>query len=301
MNTLGNIIIFISYKLFVSLVKLIPRKKIQPLLLRLAKLMHRFDKSHTQVAQANLNLVYQENLSEQRKEEIIKNSYINLVYALYEFIDNQNLNLEALEEKLMLENDTVLQEALKNERKIILVTAHYGIWEFSSSYMSLKYKPMTVVGRYLKNTLLNKDLQKLRESQGTTMLDKNGSAKELIKTLKKGNMVGLVIDQYSKHGIKVKFLGQDANMYDAPARMALKMKAVIIPAFFIPVDFGRYRFKFYDAIDALEINQQENIEDKTFYVTQKLADVISEQIFEEPDFWMWQHKRFKKFHDDIYR
>ena len=35
-------------------------------------------------------------------------------------------------------------------------------------------------------------------------------------------------------------------------------------------------------------------------LTQMQNDVVSKQIFEKPDYWLWQHKRFKEFHNDIY-
>ena len=42
-------------------------------------------------------------------------------------------------------------------------------------------------------------------------------------------------------------------------------------------------------------------DDKIQELTQLQNDLISKQVFEKPDYWLWQHKRFKKYHKDIYK
>ena len=53
-----------------------------------------------------------------------------------------------------------------------------------------------------------------------------------------------------------------------------------------PIDVKTYEFKSDDKIKEL---------------TQIQNDIVSKQIFEKPDFWLWQHKRFKAYNDEIYK
>jgi KDO2-lipid IV(A) lauroyltransferase len=130
------------------------------------------------------------------------------------------------------------------------------------------------------------------------MLPKAGSAKGLMRALKDGRIIGLATDQYiALHkGVVVDFLGHKATQVDSTARLATKFDAVIIPVFFVQNDFRNYTIKFYPAIEPKEYEGENQLQ----RITQKEADIMSEQIKLKPDNWFWQHRRYKEFHRDIY-
>ncbi len=285
--------LFLVYKLFKFIVLLLPKFLVKIFLDSLAYFIYIINIEHRRYARVNLDLVYKATLSEDRKKEIIKNSYKNLVYNLYEFIENPTLNLEALEKKITVENEYIILDAIKNDKKIILISAHYGNWEYITSYISLKYRPTTMVGRPMNNDYFNKDMNNNRNKHNSEMLNKKGSASGLMRALKKGRMIGLAIDQHvsNKKGIDVEFLGHKALMTDSTSRIANKTGAIILPVYFIKDDFRKYTIKFCQAIGS-----DNTIEE----LTQMQADSMSKQILEKPDDWFWQHRRFRAYNKDIY-
>ncbi|MFW2569154.1 lipid A biosynthesis acyltransferase, partial [Aliarcobacter butzleri] len=94
---------------------------------------------HKSIAKANLDLVYKNTITEERKEEIIYNSYKSLVFNMYEFIDNQKLTKDEILEKANIINGENIEKALKENRKIIYISAHYGGWEVTVPYIALKF------------------------------------------------------------------------------------------------------------------------------------------------------------------
>ena len=42
------------------------------------------------------------------------------------------------------------------------------------------------------------------------------------------------------------------------------------------------------------------MKDNIKIITQLQADAMSKQIYDKPDDWFWQHKRFKQFYGEIY-
>ena len=42
-------------------------------------------------------------------------------------------------------------------------------------------------------------------------------------------------------------------------------------------------------------------DDEIKELTQMQNDILCKYIFEKPDLWLWQHKRFKKYHNEIYK
>ena len=290
-------IFFLMYKIFKFIVLLLPKFLVKFFLDGLSFFIFKVNKKHRDIAKNNLDFVYKNTISEERKHEIIRNCYKNLVYNLYEFIENQTLDLEGFESKITVENEHYIMEALQNKRKIILITAHYGNWEYGSSYIPLKYAPTTMVGRPMNNKYLNKELNATRTKNHTQMLTKKDASRGLVKALKDNRVLGLVIDQHNRGGIDIEFLGHRVKQADSTARLALKFNAVIIPIFFTMESFGKYTAHFHEPIEPNEYTGENNIEE----LTQAQADVMQEYILKKPDQWFWQHKRFKKYNNEIYK
>lgn len=290
--------LFCCFKIFEFKVRFFPKFMMKSGLIILARFIYFIDKKHKKIANVNLDLAYENSKTLEEKNEIIKLSYQNLVFNLYEFIENQHLNLEQLEEKIKVENEHIILDAIKSKRKIILISAHYGNWEIIGTFNSLKYKPMTNVGRPMNNEYLNSDLRKSRNANGAEMLDKNEAAKGLIKALKSDRMVGLVVDQNtaSNMGILINFFGKRASQTEAPAKLALRFDALIIPIFVIQNDFRDYTMKYCQPIDTTKL-EDNSIE----AITQLQADIIEEQIRDKPEDWLWQHKRWKNQYEELYK
>lgn len=288
-----NYLLYLLYKVFKFVVLSLPSSLVKIFLDGLSFVVYIVDTKHRRIAYANLELVYGDKLDIKRKTQIIKNSYQNMVHNIYEFIQNPTLNLSQLENKVVVLNEHILTDAIKNKRKIILISAHYGNWEYITSYISLKYKPTTMIGRNMNNHYFNDELKANRTKHNSEALDKNGSAMGLMKALKNGRIVGLAIDQNNPKGIEVKFMGQRARMVDSVSRLATKTNAIILPVFFDKVEFARYNINFLNPIEPSCFDDIQTL-------TQRQADVLGDYIYDHPDLWFWQHKRFKAFHKSIY-
>lgn len=293
-----DFLLFLLYKLIKFFILLLPKNITKYMLDILVKLVLFIDKKHIKIAKINLDLVFQDTKSTEEKEQIIKQSYQNLLYNIYEFIQNQTLTLQDLEQKLTIHNEQYILDALKNKRKIILITAHYGNWEYGSTFIPLKYAPTTVVGRPLNNKFLNKELKQTRTKNNNELLSKNQASKGLIKAIKNGKILGLVIDQNNPKGIEVEFLNQKIKMIDSSSRLALKFDALILPVFFRPIEFGKYIVDFIEPLDPRKFQNQEN---SIYNLTQSQATIISDYIIKYPSYHLWQHRIFKEFQKDIYK
>ena len=289
--------LFIFYKIFKFIVLNTPKNILKTILDGLASLVYLFNKEHKKIVRANLDFVYENRLSDEEKTQIAKESYKNIIYNAFEFIENQTLDLEGFEKKITIENEEYILNAIKNNRKIILVTAHYGNWEFGNTYIPLKYGPTTMVGRPMKNKYLNKELDATRTRTRTKMLTKKDASRGLLKALKEGDIIGLVIDQYNKHGIESKFFGHKVKQVDSSSRLAIKFDAIILPLFFTREEFGHYKAKFYEPIEPSSFSGESQIQD----LTQAQVDIIEQHILKKPEQWLWQHKRFKKYNTNIYK
>jgi len=294
-------LLFLFYQLFKIMVLLIPKFIMKYILLGFARLIYLFNIEHKRYAKANLDFIYEDTLNNKEKYKIIYESYVNLVFNLYEFLENQHLDLNQLEKKIEVINEDIIKDALSTKRDLICITAHYGNWEYFTSYIALKYKAITVVGRKMNNKYFNDELINIREKHNSVMLEKSNSAKGLVQALKSNRAIGLVIDQHfdPKKGKIVKFLGKDAPQTDSSSRLAVKFNGLILPLFFERIDFRKYKLVVYPYIDPQKIDAKS--EDLIQILSQMQADVMSKQILKNPNDWFWQHRRFKEFNKDIYK
>ena len=286
------------YNTFLFLFLITPKLLMKYILKFFAFFAFKFNKKHIKVARANLDFVYGNSISEDRKNEIIYNSYKSLVFNMYEFIENQRISKDELLAKADILNKEIIEKAFKDNRKIIYITAHYGGWEITLPYIALMFGEIAVVNRKMNNPYMQKRYAEARTKNKITMLDKTSAAKGMIKAFKENKTVCVVIDQYLNSGIDIEFLGKTTKATDSTSRIALKFDAVIIPIFTLCNDFRDWTIKVCEPIDVKTYEFKS--EDKIKELTQIQNDILSKQILEKPDFWLWQHKRFKNSNKEIY-
>ena len=286
------------YKIFQFFFRYTPNILIKYFLLLLARLLFLFNKEHRFIADVNLNLAYKNTLTKEQKNDIVYKSYKSLMFNLFEYMENQYISKDELLAKATITNENVILDAIKQKRKIIFVTAHYGGWELAIPYIALKYGTLAVVNKKMKNEYINNMYIQARDRNNIIMLDKTVAAKGMIKAFKNDQFVAIAIDQNTSNGVEIDFFGSHAMATDAPARLALKFDAVIIPVFAVCKGFREYDLKIYDAIDTklFEYKSEDIIQE----LTQKQHSIIEQQIRDIPEQWFWQHKRWKHHNRKLY-
>ena len=257
------------------------------------------DKKHRKIAQTNLDLAYENRISQEEKTKIIKGCYKVLVYTLADFFKNQGASKEEVLSKVKFHNEDIVLNAITNNRKIIIMTAHYGNWELLSLAIAAKLTPLSIVGRDLESDAMNKILTKNREQFDVELLSKSGAMKGMLQALKKNRPVGILVDQNTKNeeGVLIDFFGKKARHTPSAAILAKKFDALIIPAFITSQDFETYDISFYEPIVV------ENSEDKDADIlncVQAQADITQKIIENKPEEWFWLHKRWKNQYEHHY-
>ncbi|MGA1941297.1 lipid A biosynthesis lauroyl acyltransferase [Arcobacter sp. YIC-310] len=295
---MDNIYLFIFY-VFRFFIKFTPKFIINPILNFLSFFIYSIDKKHRKIAEVNLDLAYENKISKKEKTNIIKKCYRNLVYTLADFIKNQGATKEEILEKVSFENSQILENAIRENKKIIIVTAHYGNWELLSLSIAAKFTPLSIVGRDLDSEVMNKILTKNREQFDIELLSKSGAMKGMVKSLKSSRPVGLLVDQNTKdnEGILIDFFGKKARHTPSVAVLAKKFDALIIPAFIQNNDYNNFVVKFFKPI---EIDNTNDKEEDIRKCVQAQADITQKIIEDKPEEWFWLHQRWKNQYESLY-
>ena len=294
-----DLLVYYIYKFYELFFKLTPNFLLKYILIWMAYFVYFVNKKHRKIIDINLDIAFHNSLSKQRKNEIALGSYKSLMFNVAEFMENQYVSKETLLSKGHIKNAEIIEKAIKEERKIIFITAHYGGWELALPYIALKFGTVAVVNRKMNNPYIHDMYEKARDKNNVVMLEKKVAAKGMIKAFKNNQHVAVVIDQHIGTGEQIKFCEQDVMATDSTSRLALKFDAIIIPIIAQMNDFRDYDIKVGNAIDTKEIEFK--TDNKINELTQLQSDVIEVQVKEKPEQWFWQHKRFKFKHNEMYK
>ncbi len=179
----------------------------------------------------------------------------------------------------------ILERQRDAGRGAILVSGHFGQWEAVRAV--LKHRGMETGGVYRRQS--NRHYQRLLvrgiEQGGRPALTTGREGtKEMIRHLRAGGFVAILLDEKTVDGEMLPFLGFDALTSTAAARLALKYD---IP--FMPV-FGTRREGSSD-ID-VEFEAPIAPSDPTT-MTRTFNDKLSARILAHPDQWYWLLRRWK--------
>jgi len=289
-----------SFKLFVILVKYTPSAVLDTIINFFAFLAYKIDVRHKKIARVNLDLAYGKDMGDLEKRAIIKKSYKNLLYTMRDFVENQGISEEKLLQKVTIHNEHFYTDVKQEGKGVIFLTAHYGNWELLPLCMGATFGKLWGVGRNLDSQKMNEVLQKNRNQFNVHMLEKSGALRGLLKALKNGENVGLLVDQNTsaKEGILIDFFGKLARHTPSAALIARKTGTPIIPAFITTDDYKNYDITFYEPIITDKTDSSEEDIKKS---VQAQADITQKAIEAKPDEWFWFHRRWKNQYEEFYK
>jgi KDO2-lipid IV(A) lauroyltransferase len=288
------------FRTFAFLTKITPVFVLKKVVRTLSHIAYAVDAKHRRIAEVNLDFAFDGAMSEAQKKEIIICSYENLLKNLVGVVTNLEASAEDILGKCEYEGVGIVEKLLKEGKKIVFATAHYGNWEALGKAVTVKTGlKMVAVGRELDSEAMNKIITASRERFGTEVISKHGAMRKLVKALKEDKTVGVLVDQNTAEdeGVLIKFFGKEARQTPVLSVLARRFDAAIVPIFCEYSGFDRYKLTFYEPIFCAKTD---DVERDILECTQAQADVIEAQIRKNPNVWFWFHKRWKNRYEEIY-
>jgi KDO2-lipid IV(A) lauroyltransferase len=265
----------------------------------IANLGYIFARKTNKIIETNLNFVFENSLSQNEIKDIQKYSYFNMILWAQSLIENLDVTDEELKQTVQIENAHIIENLKKENKPIILISAHFGNIEMLSCYINRFVIPLNQVARESNFEEIDEFIVKGREASGSKIIFKSGALKKLIRAMMQKEAVSLLIDQNinSRDGEEVEFLGKKAYQTSSSALLARKFDAYIVPLAIFNQDNYKYKIKIYEPIIPIKTsNEDEDLKQ----ISQLEANAISAIIKEDKKQWFWPHKRFKSHYKEIY-
>ena len=238
------------------------------------------------VALDNLEFAYPEK-DERERSQIVDGVFASIARLLAVFARFPTLNRQNISDWIRYEGLEHYWEAKARGRGVLFATAHMGNWELSAFAHSLLTEPMNIVVRPLDNASIDALVERYRRLSGNRIIGKRDAARGIVRALRDNEAVGILIDQNTTpaEGLFIDFFGRKACAGTAFAKIAAHTGATVIPGFAVwSQREGKYVLHFYPPVPITGDPQQD---------TQRIHSVLEQVIRENPDQWLWIHRRWK--------
>jgi len=283
-------------KLFLWLAKVTPKSFIYASMKSLTLLVYHLAKKRQLLTIKNLSNAYPEKSNEEIKR-LSKEVYIELSKTISEillmFVNRLDIDDVVSNKEAMVKKLKVLSAS--SPQGIIVMTAHFSNWELAAHFLAKHGLPMLAIGREGNNKSIEKNITiPFRNKYGNHATSKDNAMFSMAKVLKKGNTVGLLIDQKSGHlnSAKVDFFGIAAETTLSVAMLKLKFNPLIVPIFIVRQSDGKYELIINDPIEYIA-DEIEDKNKKLEAMTVKYNLAIEEIIRKYPAQWFWMHNRWR--------
>ncbi len=175
---------------------------------------------------------------------------------------------------------------------IIFATPHMGNWELAGLVAPMVGRPIFTLYAPQHNPYVTDFLSRMRMADDVELLPRGEAAslKRILANLRAGKVLGILPDLRSKTpGVKVSFLGGEANLYPGMALLARQTRTPVFLALMRRIGWSRHRLVIegpFEADQALEKDAD----------IQRLTEVVMGRaeaaIREAPEQWFWYNKRW---------
>jgi KDO2-lipid IV(A) lauroyltransferase len=241
----------------------------------------------------HLAIAFPSEMSLPERRRIARKCFQNLGKNAVELVNFPRLKRD-LDRMITVEGRAYLDETLARGDGLIWITGHLGNWELMACYMAHKGYPFRVVAREIYEERLNRLLLGFRNEAAVRVIlrDSPSSGRQMLRALKDGEVIGMLIDQDAQvKGVMADFFGRKANTPAGAAILARRRSIPVLAGFIHRVSGRRHRIVIHPPMEIIETNDA----DRDIVVnTERFNRVLEQHIREDPEGWVWMHRRWKR-------
>ena len=271
--------------------RIVPRHAFLSLGRSFGRMACRLDRRHREIAIHNFRAAFSE-ASPLEAEQTVRGCYEFFSSYLFDMLTCFPALPPARLGDFEIEGQEHLQRAYERGKGIILFGGHFGVWELMALVHGAKGWPLELVVRPLDNPYLESLLQRLRRSTGNVIIDKNQGFRPMLKALRAGKGIAVLMDQNVSSADRVfaEFFGRPAATTPSVALLKLKTDASLMCVSSHPLKGDRYRLIYGPPLELpLTGNRSEDVQ----RITQACNHEIELAIRNHPECWLWMHRRWK--------
>lgn len=225
-------------------------------------------------------------LPESEVRRIVRSVPDNVGRTVIEIYSGAEFVAEALRHPVSGAGVAALDQAHRDRRPVVLVTGHFGNYDASRAALLARGYPVGALYMPMANPYFNAHYVQAISGIGTPLFPRGRAGlADMVRHLRSGGMLGMLVDQRMIQGEDLTFFGQDALTALSAAQLALKYDALLIPTYAVRRTDGMS----FDIIVEAPIAKG-----TPEAMTQALNDSLEALVRQHLDQWFWIHRRWKQ-------
>jgi KDO2-lipid IV(A) lauroyltransferase len=184
----------------------------------------------------------------------------------------------------------LLHKLASNGESVLLVLGHKGNWEWAGNTFSLLCKhQLFVIYHPLSNVHFDQLMYKMRTRFGTKLIAMKDTFKEMVRHRNTLSATAFIADQTPQpnNAHWMTFLHQDTPVFEGTEKIARKLNRKVIFVNVQKVKRGYYTI----VLDEKNVLNPNDFKESA--LTEAHMRKLEESIIEEPETWLWTHRRWK--------
>jgi KDO2-lipid IV(A) lauroyltransferase len=237
----------------------------------------------------NLKNSFPEKTEEERKR-IAKKFYKHLCDVILEGFKIYTISGKSLAKHIHCSNPELVNKYFLEGKNVIIAVGHCNSWELMLTGFNtfIKHKAV-VIYQPLSNRFLDQKMIDARSKFGTMMLPAKNVKSFFSMSSENLYATVFAIDQSPPDPTKsywMKFLNQDTAVLFGTERYAKEFNQAVIYSRLKKIKRGYYELEFVEVTD----KPAETVHGE---ITEKVTRLLEKDIIDQPEFWLWSHKRWK--------
>ncbi len=241
------------------------------------------------VVRSNLKKAFPQKTAKELKR-IEKASYKNLADIFVEGVKGFSMSKKSIIKRHRFLNPEIFEKYYKQNRGVIVVAGHVGNWEwgaFSAAYFTKNI----IVGLYkpLSNKYIDEFAIRSRAKAGTILASIKKTRLFFKEYANKPSVFLMAADQSPSNpekSIWVDFFGVDTAFLHGPEQYARKYNLPVLFLNMHRIKRGKYEY-------SLELLTEDADKTSPGQITALFAKKLEALIKQQPESWLWSHKRWK--------
>lgn len=230
------------------------------------------------------------NKTDKELKRVQKAFYRHFTDFLVESVKTLTISNEEILRRCAILNPELPQKYYDEGRSVMVLCGHYNNWEYYAVGLAQQMNHKVLAAyQPLKNEFFNQILLKSRQRYGIKMMSMKEVPRKLVKNPKVPTMSIMVNDQAPHAPRKAywnTFLNQDTGWMTGTERLAIKLDQAVLFGCIRKRKRGFYEVTFYPITENPE-------QCDSGYILDQHAKYLEMVIAENPEYWLWSHKRWK--------
>ena len=221
-------------------------------------------------------------------KQIATNVLGNYGRIFAEYVHLKNFKNDKLNNHISIEGREYLEKIKNNKQSVVFISGHFNNFELMAMQIDKAEVDCAAIYRPLNNPYLNKIMEKIRKRDICKKQIKKGRSgtREIIKLLKKGTSIALMVDQRVREGEKALFFKHLATSTTIPAQLIKKYNCDLVPIYIERKN--KFDFKMYVS-KPIKINKNKSSSEITLFINK----ILEKMILKNVDQWIWTHDRWR--------